>query len=174
MSAPSYLTADNGVVTSIGLLNEPAGFINDQFLSTARQFWIDGYWTGRYPYGNSDKSNLLMVIHDAFQDPPSWNGFMIGDGYENVAIDHHHYQVFSPDQVHQNWDQHIQQICGQESMLSQTQLWLIVGEWSLATTDCAKYLNGRGIGSRYEGQMGGSSYVASCNDKSGNGDNFSK
>lgn len=30
-------------------------------------------------------------------------------------------------------------------------LWTVMGEWSNAVTDCAKYLNGRGVGIRWEG-----------------------
>lgn len=47
-------------------------------------------------------------------------------------------------------DEHIQSACGQKSTLSGFDLWLIVGEWTPAMTDCATYLNGRGVGSRYD------------------------
>jgi glucan 1,3-beta-glucosidase len=43
------------------------------------------------------------------------------------------------------------------------------GEWSGAMTDCAKYLNGRGVGARYDGTYNyegtGSSYIGSCDKK---------
>jgi glucan 1,3-beta-glucosidase len=41
---------------------------------------------------------------------------------------------------------HINAACSQASGLSSFDLWTIVGEWTPAFTDCAKYLNGRGVG----------------------------
>lgn len=44
-----------------------------------------------------------------------------------------------------------------------------VGEWTGAQTDCAKWLNGRGIGARYDGTYQkdgqGSYYIGDCNRK---------
>lgn len=40
-------------------------------------------------------------------------------------------------------------------------------------TDCAKYLNGRGVGARYDGTKGGSSKVGSCTGMTGHGNTFS-
>jgi hypothetical protein len=52
---------------------------------------------------------------------------------------------------------------GASSLVSSNQnLWTVVGEWTQAMTDCAKYLNGRGVGSHYEGTYPGSSHVGSC------------
>lgn len=49
----------------------------------------------------------------------------------------------------------------------------MVGEWSLARTDCAKWLNGRGVGTRYEGTIEGSTRFGSCEGFSGLGSTFS-
>lgn len=49
-----------------------------------------------------------------------------------------------------------------------------MGEWTLASTDCAKYLNGRGLGSRYDGSYPGSPYIGTCDDKSNDVDRFSE
>lgn len=40
-------------------------------------------------------------------------------------------------------------------------------------TDCAKYLNGRGAGSRYDGTFSGSTYVGSCTGLTGKASTFS-
>ena len=40
-------------------------------------------------------------------------------------------------------------------------------------TDCAKYLNGRGVGSRYDGSRSGSTRVGSCTGLTGSGSSFS-
>ena len=39
---------------------------------------------------------------------------------------------------------------------------ILVGEWSGAMTDCAKHLNGYGIGARYDGTYPKSWYVGKC------------
>ncbi|OCF54308.1 glucan 1,3-beta-glucosidase [Kwoniella mangroviensis CBS 10435] len=161
-SDPSYF----GVVTMLALLNEPATYMNDQLLQTTRQYWKDAYGAARYPYGNSDKSGLVLVIHDGFQPLSTYQGFMSEPDYEDVFLDTHNYQVFNDDFVSWNWDQHVKGICDKATTYSQSPMWLVVGEWSLATTDCAKYLNGRGIGARYDGTYSGSSYHGSCDDKS--------
>lgn len=41
-------------------------------------------------------------------------------------------------------------------------------------TDCAKYLNGRGVGSRYDGSYPGSTRVGSCKGLTGDADGFSQ
>lgn len=72
--------------------------------------------------------------------------------------------------------QQIQGICGRASDLMNAPLWTVVGEWSPASTDCATYLNGRGIGSRYDGTYPGSERNTTaghvCATKTGNGANF--
>jgi glucan 1,3-beta-glucosidase len=72
--------------------------------------------------------------------------------------------------------QHIESMCSHANDLQtfdQNQLWIIVGEWTPAATDCAKYLNGRGVGSRYEGTYPGSTRVGSCQGLTGNAATFS-
>ncbi|ODN82333.1 glucan 1,3-beta-glucosidase [Cryptococcus wingfieldii CBS 7118] len=168
-SDPQYY----GVVTAIALLNEPATYLNDELLSTTRQYWYDAYGVARYPFGNSDKSGLAIVIHDGFQDPSTYNNYMTEPEYEDVILDTHNYQVFNDEYMTWNWDQHIAGVCDMASTYSAADLWLIVGEWSLASTDCAKYLNGRGIGARYDGSYSGSSYVGDCSDKSNDASQYS-
>ncbi|WVF72839.1 hypothetical protein IAT40_007657 [Kwoniella sp. CBS 6097] len=161
-SAPEYY----GAVTMLALLNEPATYMNDQLLQTTRQYWRDAYGAARYPFGNSDKSGLELVLHDGFQPLTTYQGFMTEPDYEGVFMDTHNYQIFNDDFAAWNWDQHIQGICQKASTYSQSPLWLVVGEWTVASTDCAKYLNGRGVGARYDGSYPGSSYHGTCSDKS--------
>jgi len=71
-----------------------------------------------------------------------------------------------------SYSQHIQAACGRHSDLN-SPLWLIVGEWVPASNDCAKYLNGRGVGSRYEGSFPGSTRVGSCSGLTGQASTFS-
>jgi len=93
--------------------------------------------------------------------------------FSGVMMDVHEYQVFSPGEVAMSWDQHIATACSKRSQYANFHLWTVVGEWSLAFTDCARYLNGRGNGVRYDGSFPGSSRIGSCTPWTGNGNSFS-
>lgn len=59
---------------------------------------------------------------------------------------------------------------------AQNNLWLVMGEWSNAVTDCAKYLNGRGVGARWDNTWitprdGGP--IGSCQGMTGSASTFS-
>jgi glucan 1,3-beta-glucosidase len=78
-------------------------------------------------------------------------------------MDHHEYQVFSNDQVALVPWQHRQRVCNNvQSYASNSDKWVVVGEWTAAMTDCAPALNGYGIGARYDGTYPGSSFVETC------------
>ncbi len=98
---------------------------------------------------------------------------MMEPQYTSVAIDTHYYQVFSNNELSWSWDERLQQVCSKRGPYGGSPNWLFVGEWSLASTDCAKYLNARHRGHRYDGTMEGSPYMGNCNEKTGNGNNFS-
>jgi aryl-phospho-beta-D-glucosidase BglC (GH1 family) len=164
---------DNPTVSAINPLNEPAGFFGDDVLSVTRQFWYDSYGNIRYPYGTSRESNTVLMIHDAFQPLSYWNGFMSWPGWEGVIMDTHLYQVFSVGENQMSRQQHISAACNKGSSLSSFHLWTVVGEWSPASTDCAKYLNGRGVGARYDGSYPGSTRVGSCSGLTGKASTFS-
>lgn len=62
--------------------------------------------------------------------------------------------------------QHQSLACSQaKSFGSDSDKWIVVGEWTGAMTDCTPYLNGYGVGARYDGSFPGSSYVGSCSGK---------
>jgi glucan 1,3-beta-glucosidase len=149
------------VVTAVELLNEPMGPELDQ--GAIKKFYYDGW--GNVRNGNGD---TVVVIHDAFLDITSyWNGFMgPGSGVNNVMLDTHSYQIFSDDQVAMSPSTHISTACAQGPKYKSTDKWLIVGEWTGAQTDCAKWLNGLGKGARYDGTFSpSSSYHGSCDGK---------
>ncbi|MCJ1412564.1 exo-1,3-beta-glucanase [Ptychographa xylographoides] len=151
---------DTDVVTAIELLNEPLGpNIN---LDELKQFYYDGWGKVRNSNGFT-----VVTIHDAFEGIQTyWNGFMNGAaGVNNVMLDTHQYQIFSPEQVSMSPSEHVGAACALGPQLSGTDKWTIVGEWTGAQTDCAKWLNGLGKGARYDGSFSGSSYVGSCDGK---------
>jgi len=164
---------DATTVPIIAPLNEPAGFLGNAVLTPTRQFWFDSYGNIRYPFGTAQQSNLISMIHDAFQPLSYWKGFQTPPQFQGVIMDTHIYQVFSNGDIHMTQSQHIQSICSRGSSLASFDLWVLVGEWSPARTDCARYLNGRGIGSRYDGTFPGSSRVGSCTGLSGKASTFS-
>jgi glucan 1,3-beta-glucosidase len=117
-----------------------------------------------------------MLIHDAFQGPDFWDGSFPPPQYQGVALDVHVYQVFSDAENARTNQQHIDNACANGPKLAQfndNQLWTISGEWTPAMTDCAKYLNGRGVGARYDGSFDGEDAVGSCSGKTGSGADFS-
>ncbi|KAK1226567.1 hypothetical protein PQX77_010450 [Marasmius sp. AFHP31] len=66
----------------------------------------------------------------------------------------HQYQVFSNQELARSFDEHISHTCSMKSGVvnyATNNIWTVMGEWSNAITDCAKYLNGRGVGYRWDG-----------------------
>ncbi|KAF8445642.1 glycoside hydrolase family 5 protein [Boletus edulis BED1] len=169
----SMFAGQPDVVPMIAPLNEPAGYDGSAVLAAVRQYWLDSWGNIRYPYGTSQTSNTVELIHDAFQPLSYWAGFLTSPRYQGVAMDTHIYQVFSNAGNEMSWQQHINTACQYQSILSGFDLWLVVGEWAPAMTDCARYLNGRGYGSRYAGTYPGSKAVGSCNGLTGSGSTFS-
>jgi len=145
-------------VASIELLNEPLGPSLD--MDTVRQFYMDGW-------GNLKGTNVAVAFHDAFEGVTSWNDW--GSGMWNLLLDTHHYEVFDSGALQMSPDEHVGTACGFGSQMASNNKWTIAGEWSGALTDCAKWLNGRGIGARYDGTYNkggqGSSYIGSCDGK---------
>ncbi|KIY73602.1 glycoside hydrolase family 5 protein [Cylindrobasidium torrendii FP15055 ss-10] len=158
------------VVAAIAPLNEPAGFRGGNFLSVTEQYWKDSYGNIRFPYGSDRQSNNLVLVHDAFQELSYWDNF--GRNFDGVAMDTHIYQMFSDAENQRSWDEHISFACGKGSSLENFHLWTIVGEWTPAITDCAKWLNGRFVGARYDGSFPGSTRVGDCGYFTGSGADF--
>ncbi|KAF8215877.1 glycoside hydrolase family 5 protein [Mycena galopus ATCC 62051] len=201
------LYKDNtNVVPTIAPLNEPAGYDGSNWLAVITQYWYDSFGNVRFPYGTSQQSNTVVLLHDAFQPLSYWSGLYTYPNYQGVAVsaqlllviqqtqrfgkDGHsylHYLLPSgrgdvtvgthPDRYVRHiltWFPLIMEIvCNMQNELSTFDLWLIVGEWTPAFTDCATYLNGRGIGARYDGSYSGSNRVGSCTGLTGSASTFS-
>ncbi|KAF8427709.1 glucan 1,3-beta-glucosidase precursor [Tirmania nivea] len=161
MLSARYAKAEFGdVVAGIEVLNEPLGPKLD--MGKIRQFWQDGY---KEVQSKGTNPSVLTVIGDAFQPTRTWNGFMNPPEFNNVLLDVHHYQVFNPGVLQMSEQQHIDQACGVGWDNRGVDKWVVVGEWSGAFTDCAKWLNGYNTYSRYEGRFGGSPYIGNCGRK---------
>ncbi|KAH7096198.1 glycoside hydrolase family 5 protein [Auriculariales sp. MPI-PUGE-AT-0066] len=161
-------------VTAIAVINEPASFKDDGMMDTLKQYYKDTWGATRYPYGTDQKGNAMVVLHDAFKPLSYWNNFMPYPRYDGVGMDTHIYQVFSNGGVALNEAGHVKQACQQASELAKfNSLWTFVGEWTTAPNDCAKYLNARGKGARYDGTFPGSTRVGSCYNVTGDASRFS-
>ncbi|KAF2808326.1 exo-1,3-beta-glucanase [Mytilinidion resinicola] len=147
------------VIIGIELLNEP--LISKLDYNTVRQFFRDGY--GNVRKIASGVSDTPVIFHDGFNAPNTWNGFLTPSdaNAQNVAVDHHEYQVFDDTLVGwQPW-QHRQAVCNNAASYNGADKWTFVGEWTAAMTDCAPQLNG--VGARYDGTYPGSTYYGPCN-----------
>ena len=100
----------------------------------------------------------------------------------SIANDHskqHMYQIFSDPELSRSFNNHISYACGLSQSYTDFQssnIWTVVGEWSNALTDCATWLNGRGVGARWDGTWGNTpnqQVFGSCDGYTGSSSNFS-
>jgi len=129
-------------VSGIELVNE--AFISIP-LEIVKDYYLQGYEIVK-KYGD-----IAVVIGDSFRFG-AWGDFMFPPHYRHVWIDTHIYQVFDHYRLSFTWDQHIEQTCKiNRPEVAVAPLSTMVGEWSLATKDCARWLNGYNNGARYDG-----------------------
>ncbi|KAF2800295.1 glycoside hydrolase family 5 protein [Melanomma pulvis-pyrius CBS 109.77] len=147
--------ASHPAVSAIELLNEPMGPSLD--INTVKQFYMDGW-------GNLKDSNVAVTFHDAFKGVDAWGDW--GAGMWNLLLDTHHYEVFDNSQVAMSLSDHIGTACSFGDKMAGTGKWTIAGEWTGGITDCAKWLNGKGKGARYDGTLNGAPKVGDCTGKS--------
>lgn len=147
------------VIVGIQILNEPAQYWEDKIkLDVTKQFYRDGYGQVR------DISDTPVIIGDGFMPPSSWNGFLTpsDNGAQNVALDHHEYQIFDNGFIQWSPAEHTEYVCTNADSYNGADKWTFVGEWTGAMTDCARYLNGYGRGARYDGTLNNVPKVGNC------------
>ena len=134
-------------VIGVELINEPLGPVLDM------DQLKNSYLKPAYDYvRNNLNSDQILIIHDAFQPFNYWDDFLApGEDTWGVVLDHHHYQVFSSGELARNIDDHVKVACSWGTGVLDESHWSVAGEFSAALTDCAKWLNGVGIGARYDG-----------------------
>lgn len=147
--------ASHPAVTSIQLLNEPMGSKLD--MNVVRQFYMDGW-------GDLRDSNVAVAFHDAFQGVTAWNDW--GAGMWDLLLDTHHYEVFDNNAVARSLDDHVRNVCNFGNQMTTTGKNTISGEWTGGITDCAKWLNGKNKGARYDGTLNGAPKIGDCTGKS--------
>ncbi|TCD61592.1 exo-1,3-beta-glucanase [Steccherinum ochraceum] len=161
-----------GLIDVLELLNEPTAY-RTGIEDVLRDFWMDGYQVVRNAVG----TGMQVMIGDGFLGVDSWTDYMTPPTAQGVFMDFHQYQIFNADQIELSQSDHIQyscQVLDDLRSFSQSNIFTVMGEWSNAITDCAKWLNGRGVGARWDGtwQPGMQTY-GSCDGFTGSSANFS-
>lgn len=109
-----------------------------------------------------EKSDNYFVFHDAFLPPEFWHRQIDEPQFKDTVLDHHRYEVFHTTQLKETVDGHITSIrLITEKFLNVPRV-QVVGEWSAAMTDCAKWLNGVGRGARLDNTFEGNGVIGQC------------
>ncbi|KAI0690000.1 glycoside hydrolase [Cytidiella melzeri] len=161
-----------GMIDVLELLNEPAGFVS-AIADALPGYWKDGYQVVRDAAGGGIK----VMIMDAFLGVESWQDFLTYPSAQGVLMDTHEYQIFNYPQLQLSFPEHIDYSCQVLTNLSSyasSNIYTIIGEWTTAPTDCAMWLNGRGVGARWDGTwQTGQPTFGSCDGMTGNMSTFS-
>ncbi|KAI9310981.1 glycoside hydrolase superfamily [Dichotomocladium elegans] len=141
------------VIPLLGVLNEPAIFMLDR--KRVEQWYHQSHDVIRKvtEHGGS----LWLTYHDGFLGLKSWNGFFKNSSFDHVVLETHTYLMFDDSLVSMPRDKQAAFPCVawrrdlNDSMLLNGPT--LVGEFSIATNDCGKYLNGVRLGTRFEGTL---------------------
>ncbi|KAI9226312.1 MAG: glycoside hydrolase superfamily [Piptocephalis tieghemiana] len=178
LSAPGIVEHLAGV----GLINEP---VLRNGTEVQDRVTLEAYYEVTYERVRRHLPETPVVLDTAFQPLRSWETFMQeeeeeeegegeGEGKEgnhSLFMDTHLYQVFDAASLDLDLNGHMKAACDWSPELKRTLDYkpAIVGEWSLAMTDCAQWLNGFGRGSRWDGSLEGQASPThqggSCKDK---------
>ncbi|KAJ2801034.1 hypothetical protein H4R20_003833 [Coemansia guatemalensis] len=135
---------DHPSVVGVQALNEPANWGIPK--TTIIQFYIQAY--------NVIKSiapQVAVVFHDAFLPDSEWSD-IVPRNLTDTILDTHIYHVFVDDVLKLSDNEHISKACDDGKMIGKfnTRTRTICGEFSLATNDCARWLNGFQHGARWD------------------------
>ncbi|KAJ2018749.1 hypothetical protein GGI14_002068 [Coemansia sp. S680] len=132
-------------VAAIQAVNEPANWGVPKGVITQ-------YYLQAYQLVKSIAPRITLVFHDAFLPVSEWSE-LVPANMTGSYLDTHIYHVFSEDSLRLSYDSHLSKACTDGEKLKQfnTRSPTICGEFSLATTDCARWLNGFQRGARWDG-----------------------
>ncbi|KAF9387945.1 hypothetical protein CPB97_001836 [Podila verticillata] len=133
----------------MGMLNEPAAFVIGA--EKVKSWYTPTFNSVRQATGAGE--GPWLVIHDGFLGLDAFSGFMPKS--DRLMLDAHQYIMFNTDLMKMTPTAQLQFACstwGEASRSSTLKFGpTMVGEFSVAVNDCAKYLNGINSGSRWEG-----------------------
>lgn len=149
------------VVRGVQALNEPS-----------RWKWkvgdIMGFYQMAYRLVRSIvDEGVYFVVHDTFLGPSDWHQ-LVDKEWENSLVDTHIYQMFDNYVVGVNHSRHLELVGEMSRGVTQFadkergKIGVVVGEFSAATHDCTKYINGMLKGSRWEGTLEGIANEPKC------------
>jgi len=160
ISQPQY----SNVIAIFGIINEPrANVFGYEALAS---FYTEAYKIIRSISGIGEGNGPFISFHDGFLAREQWVDF-IPNG-DRMALDTHPYMCFT-EQPTTPMSAFVQQPCtnwagGVNASMRAFGL-TTAGEWSNAVTDCGLFLNGVGLGTRYEGDYadgGAWTRIGSC------------
>ncbi|KAI9504306.1 glycoside hydrolase superfamily [Coemansia spiralis] len=132
-------------VVAIQAVNEPANWGVSK--RTITQFYNMAYSTIK-----AIAPHVAVVFHDAFLPQKEWAD-IIPRNLTDSFLDTHIYHVFVDELLELSAKEHIDKACKDGDGIGQfnDRTRTICGEFSLATTDCARWLNGFQRGARWDG-----------------------
>lgn len=137
------------VIAIYGLVNEPLTFK----LGPER---VIEWHQKAYQAVREEGYENYIVYGDGLMGPDYYNDKMPVSNYTKLILDIHQYVVFDQYLLSLPHGEKLGLVCGDwRHTLRKTRNPVIVGEWSVADTDCATYLNNVGDGSRWEGKFNG-------------------
>ncbi|SCZ96364.1 BZ3500_MvSof-1268-A1-R1_Chr8-2g10145 [Microbotryum saponariae] len=155
------LPVNRNIIPMFSVLNEP--YLNVIGHAALRPLYVKLYDTVRAESGFGDGNGPVIVYHDGFKGTAVWHGFMKGS--DRVALDSHRYLCFrtpntDPLPVQSikpcvNWMRHFNRTMRSFGIS-------MVAEWSIATNDCGRFVNGVHVGTRFEGTYGDPKIVAAA------------
>ncbi|KAG0364226.1 glycoside hydrolase superfamily [Gamsiella multidivaricata] len=153
-SSPDYAH----VSPIMGALNEPAAYLIGG--EKVMAWYTQALSTIRTATGTS--KSLWTVIHDGFLGLAAWADFL--PGADRLMLDTHQYIMFDTNLMSMSRTAQLQFACqtwGSDLSMSTKQFGpTMVGEFSVAVNDCATYLNGVGMGHRWNGTFDGTPAVS--------------
>ncbi|KAI0306488.1 glycoside hydrolase superfamily [Multifurca ochricompacta] len=146
ISQPEY----KDVVTMFGVTNEPqAPAVGQDNLS---RYYLQAYNAVRQASGIGAGNGPMISYHDGFAGVTNWAGFL--PGADRISLDFHPYLCFGS-QTSSPMSSNVNRPCstwGSTMNDSMSAFGLTVaGEFSNAINDCGLYVNGVGLGARYDG-----------------------
>lgn len=146
ISQPEY----KDVVVIFGITNEPQGTsIGQDALS---RFYMQAYDYVREASGTGEGNGPFISYHDGFLGLPQWADWL--PNADRIALDDHPYICFDS-QSAAPMSSYAQTPCSDWGSMMNTSMGAFgltaAGEFSNAVTDCGLYVNGVGLGTRYEG-----------------------
>jgi glucan 1,3-beta-glucosidase len=138
------------VIAFYGLVNEPHRLIPMEDLNS---------WTRQaYDIVRNNGVTATQIFSESMRGLSAWAGQLQGYG-DTLALDVHQYTLFDNALIGLKHVDRISFACGSykdEITHSMTGFGpTMAGEWSQADTDCTKWLNGVGMGARWEGKFDG-------------------